>query len=178
MTRLARVSSASLILLVAVAAGQDRRPPQTTLLVPAGKAPVMDGRVDAEEWAGAARFELQSGDGVPGKGWMRRVGRELYVGIVSEMPAVALGLRLNFADPVSGRVIPVLVTPINPPRAPLEAFRKTHDGTPERVSCQRCDVRFDFSQPQGFSLELRLPLELLEFTRSKNAYGFTAELWN
>jgi len=158
-----------LLALPAFAAGDD-------LVVPEGKEPVLDGRIGEEEWADAAPFEFLRDENVLGKARIKRVGRQLFLALRTDQSPWALGIRFNFTDPVTRRTHPVLVTALHPPRPPLAAFRQAAGGTPEAQSCAGCDVRFDFSS--GLSMEMRLPLDLLEFTRTDQEYRFSAEMWD
>ncbi|MHC4548050.1 MAG: peptidylprolyl isomerase [Planctomycetota bacterium] len=182
MTPWARGTSTSAILLLAAAApvaAQDEPKPQEVpaLAVPAGEAATLDGRIGNDEWKDGVDFEVKRGDEVFGTGHLKRYGRQLFVAYRSELPPWALGVRLNFMDPVSQHSIPVLVTPLNPPRPPLAAFRQPPGREPEAVSCVSGDVRFAF--PEGkFTMELRLPMDLLEFSRSAKSYRFNVELWD
>ena len=140
MKRPVRVSTGSALLallLVLPSAAQEIAPAAPVppfLLVPAGAAPALDGRVGEEEWKGSAAFTVKRGADVFGRGWLRRTGRQLYFAFDSPLSPWGLGLRLTFTDPVSGRGNLVLVTPVNPPVSPLAAFRQLVGRDVEPVS--------------------------------------------
>jgi len=149
----------------------------STLVVPEGPAPVVDGQITDEEWKGAAEFTLRRGEHVFATGLLRRDGRQLYMGLRTELSPWALGLRFTFADPISRSRIITLVTPLHAPRSPLAAFRQLAEREPDPLSCVSCDVRFGLSAKTGFTSELRLPLDFLEFASTDTAYEFSAEMW-
>ena len=177
-TRWALASISSLLLFAvlsprALAAGE-----KFTLVVPARPAPKLDGRLDPAEWAETPVFDIARGEDHYGSGRFLRQGRQLYVAFESTLAPVALGIRFNFQDPVSGRGNMVLVTPLNPPQPPLAAFRQPVQRKPERVSAAGCALRFDFTRKEGFSFELRVPLDLIEFARSEKPYRCSIEVWD
>jgi len=148
-----------------------------TLVVPDGPAPTVDGRIDEEEWKGAEGFSLLRGEEAFASGRIRRQGRQLYLALETELSPWAMGLRLSFSDPVAKSSIIVLVTPLHTPRTPLSAFRSLEGREAEPLSCSACDVRFAFAEGPGFSCELRLPLDVLEFAGTDKVYEFAAEMW-
>lgn len=173
------------LLLVLEAAAQEASPapdpaaaPAPELKVPTCPAPTVDGKIGEEEWKGAAAFTVQRGADVYGQGRILRSGRQLYVAFDTTLSPWGLGLRLTFADPVSGRENLVLVTPVNPPRPPFAAFRHLVGRDAERVSSGACDLRFVLAGREGFSFEARLPLDLLEIVPTDKAYAFSAEMWS
>jgi cyclophilin family peptidyl-prolyl cis-trans isomerase len=181
MTASTRVTAASLVLLLvaAVADAQEKKKPDTpTLSVPAGEVPAVDGAVGDDEWKDGTPFEVRRGEHVLGRGRIKRAARQLYLSFESELHPWGLGLRFNFADPVSQRRNPVLITPLNPPQPPIAAFRRVTGRDPEPVSCVITDVRFTFPKTGGFTMELRLPMQLIEFSRSARSYYFSVELWD
>lgn len=149
-----------------------------SLTVPAGAAPQLDGKLAAGEWEEAARFTARHGDTSVGEGRMRRSGRQLYIGMRSNLDALGLGLRFNFRNPKTQARAQVMVVPLNPPRPPLVAYREPVDGTPQRISAASCDVSFDFSPDSGFTLEMRVPLDLIGLGHASGTYGFNVEFWN
>ncbi|MFI5402670.1 MAG: hypothetical protein ACHQ1G_07020, partial [Planctomycetota bacterium] len=175
---LAWIVSASLAAVPAAAQELEPAAPPPALLVPAGPKPVVDGKIGEEEWKDAATFTVRRAEEVLGRGWMRRTGRQLYVGFDSPLSPWGLGVRLTFTDPDSGRANLVLVTPVNPPRPPLAAFRKFGGRDAEIVSAVSCDIRLDLAGREGFACELRLPLDLLEIAPTDHAYAFSLELWS
>lgn len=180
MKRPARASSGSALLallLVLPSAAQEIAPPAPSLLVPVGAAPVLDGKVGEEEWKGSASFEVLRGTEPFGRGRLRRAGRQLYFAFDSKVSPWGLGIRLTFTDPVSGRSNLVLVTPVNPPRPPLAAFRHLIGRDPESVSAAPGDIRFDLTRREGFACEARLPLDLLEIVATEKDYAFSLEMW-
>lgn len=161
------------------AAAQELAPPAPpALVVPAGAKPVVDGRIGEEEWKDAATFTVRRAEEPLARGWMRRTGRQLYVALDSSLSPWGLGVRLTFTDPDSGRANLVLVTPVNPPRPPLAAFRKFGGRDAELVSAVSCDIRLDLAGREGFACELRLPLDLLEIAPTDHKYAFSLELWS
>ncbi len=184
MTPSVRATSVSvglaLLLALGVARGQDKPAPQPppTVKVPAGTAPEMDGVVGAEEWKDAAPFEVRLGEELLAKARIKRVARQLFVACETEFSPWALGVRLNLRDPVSRRSNAVLVTPLNPPLPPLSSFRQVEGREPEPVSCTSADARFSFPDNGGVGVELRIPMDLLEFARSSKTYAFSFELWD
>jgi cyclophilin family peptidyl-prolyl cis-trans isomerase len=180
MKRPARASSGSALLallLVLPSAAQEIAPSAPSLLVPVGAAPVLDGKVGEEEWKGSASFEVLRGTEPFGRGRIRRAGRQLYFAFDSKISPWGLGIRLTFTDPVSGRSNLVLVTPVNPPRPPLAAFRHLIGRDPESVSAASGDIRFDLTRREGFACEVRLPLDLLEIVATEKDYAFSLEMW-
>ena len=178
------VGCASLLLALSASAQEPKEkkpedpPKPAELVVPSGAAPKLDGKLEEGEWKGAARFKILRGKNDYADVWVRRQGRQLHFACDSRIPADALGLRLNFTDPVSGQKMVVLVAPMNPPRSPLTIFRII-SGRPEtRVPAVSCDLRFDLGSADGFTMELRLPLDLLEVARAKKDYRFSAEYWD
>ncbi|MHC4162258.1 MAG: peptidylprolyl isomerase [Planctomycetota bacterium] len=181
MTASVRATSASLVLLLVVAvagAEEEKKRGTPTLLVPAGQVPRIDGIVAADEWQDGAPFDVRRGEHVLGQGRIKRSGRQLFLSLRSDLHPWGLGVRFDFADPVSQRRNPVLVMPLNPPRPPIAAFRRVQGRDPEPLSCAICDVRFTFPGTGGFTMELRLPMELVEFSRSAKGYYFSVELWD
>jgi peptidyl-prolyl cis-trans isomerase B (cyclophilin B) len=173
MTALTRAFAASFVLLFVVAsAGAET----ATLKVKAGRAPTIDGAIDADEWQDGAPFDVRRGEDVLGQGRIKRSGRQLFLEFRSDMYPWALGLRIGFADPVARRRNLVLVSPLHPPRPPVIAFRRVEGRDPEPLSCAICDVRFSFPGKGGFTMELRLPMELVEFSRSGASYYFSIEM--
>jgi len=183
-----RALTASLLALLAAlpaaaqdpAEGQEPAPvpagePQLT--VPVGTAPVVDGAMGESEWAGASTFTVGRGADVYGNGWILRSGRQLYLAFDSKVTPWGIGLRASFTDPVSRRETILLVTPINPPRPPLAAFRTLVDRPPERISVVGCDIRFSMAGRQGFGFEARVPLDLLEIGSTEKDYRFSLEIW-
>lgn len=178
MKRRVRAWIGSALLAAVPAAAQELAPSAPPgLLVPAGPAPAVDGRIGEEEWRGAVAFAVRRGEEVLGRGWMTRSGRQLYFAFDSALSPWGLGLKLTFTDPVSGRANLVLVTPVNPPRPPLAAFRRFAGRDAEPVPAASCDIRLDLSVREGFACELRLPLDLLEIAPTDHAYAFSLELW-
>jgi len=182
MTRQAFASTARALvaLLAAVPPVTAQEPPpaaaaEPELLVRIGKAPVVDGRIEAAEWEGATEFNVERGE-TYGHGRILRAGRQLYVAFETVLPPWEIGLRLKFVDPVSGRSNLVLVTPVSPPRPPMTAFRTLVGRKAERVSSSECDIRFVFLE-SGFSCEMRLPLDLLEIAPADKVYAFSLEMW-
>lgn len=172
------IASPVLALLAALpAAAQEAGAAEPRLAVPAGPAPAIDGTAGAAEWEGAASFEVSRGADVYGRGWIRRAGRELYLGFDTKISPWGIGFRVTFADPVSRRETLVLVTPLNPPRPPLAAFRTLVDRDPERLPVTACDLRFSLAGREGFSFELRIPLDLLEIGPTEKEYRFSLEIW-
>ncbi|HEX5136875.1 MAG TPA: peptidylprolyl isomerase [Planctomycetota bacterium] len=183
-----RASTASLLVLLAAlpaaaqdpAAGQDPAPAasgEASLTVPTGTAPVVDGTIGESEWAAAAPFVVGRGVDVYGNGWVLRSGRQLYLGFDSKVTPWGIGLRVTVTDPVSRRETMLLVTPINPPRPPLAAFRTLVDRPPERLPVVTCDIRFSMAGRQGFGFEARVPLDLLEIGSTEKEYRFALEVW-
>jgi cyclophilin family peptidyl-prolyl cis-trans isomerase len=148
------------------------------LVVPAGAAPVIDGIVGETEWEGAAAFTVARGAEEYGRGWIRRSGRQIHIALDTKLSPWGIGVRATFVDPVSGRETIVLVTPLNPPKPPLAAFRTLVERKPERLPVVSCDIRFSLAQRDGFSFELRLPLDLLEIGPTEKAYRFSVEFWS
>ncbi len=178
MKRRARAWIASALLAAVPAAAQDLAPAAPHgLLVPALPAPALDGRIGDEEWKGAAAFTVKRGEETVGRGWLLRAGRQLYFAFDTALSPWGLGMRITFTDPVSGRANLVLVTPVNPPRPPLAAFRRFGGRDPEAVPCSSCDIRMDLAGREGFGCELRIPLDLLEIAPTDHAYAFALELW-
>ena len=181
MRRRVRGWIASALLATVPVAAQEPAPaaPQgpPSLLVPAGPAPVVDARIGEDEWKGASTFGAERGGEEICHGRIVRAGRQLYLALDSSISPWGLGMKLAFTDPTSGRVNLVLVTPVNPPRAPLAAFRRFAGREAEAVSVASCDIRFDFSRPDGFSCEMRLPLDVLEIAATEYTYAFSLELW-
>jgi len=174
-------SLAALACVAATVAAQGEPPPaaeRPVLRVPAATAPALDGKVDAEEWSAGASFDVRRGEDVYGKGKVLRAGRNLYFAYESTLHAFALGLRLNFRDPVSMRMSPVVLMPLSPPRPPLALFRQAPGRQAEALPVDTCDVRLDLSELETFSLEARLPLDLLEFPRGDRPMEFSAEVWD
>jgi len=168
----------SALLAAIPAAAQEPAPAAVpAILVPAGAEPAVDGRVGEEEWNGSATFTVRRGEDVVGRGRMRRAGRQLYLAFDSPLSPWGLGVRFTFTDPTSGRSNLVLVTPVDPPRPPLAAFRRLAGRDAEQVSATSCDVRFDLAGREGFACELRLPLDLLEIAPIDHAYAFSLEIW-
>lgn len=182
MTPSVRATSASLVLLLAlgVARGQDKPPPAPppTVRVPVGTVPEMDGVLSAGEWKDATSFDVRLGEEILAKARIKRAARQLFIACETEFSPWALGFRFNFRDPVSRRSNPVLVTPVNPPLPPLSSFRRVQDREPEPVSCVTADARFSFPATGGVGMELRIPMDLLEFARSGKPYAFSLELWD
>lgn len=172
---IARVLVALLVALPAVA-DEPATPDPSRIVVTAGPAPVVDGRIGEAEWEGATSFTIRRGKDTYADTRMRRVGRQLYIALDSTLPPWTVGLRFVFGDPVSGRSNLVLVTPVNPPRSPISTFRRLADRDAERVASAACDVRFAYRE-QGFSCEMRLPLDLLEIAPTEKTYAFSLEIW-
>jgi cyclophilin family peptidyl-prolyl cis-trans isomerase len=174
------IASPLLALLAALPAATQEPAPagEPQLTVPSGPAPVNDGSVGEAEWAGAAAFSVVRGGDVYGRGWIRRSGRQIHLAFDTQISPWGVGLRATFTDPVSRRETLVLITPLNPPRPPLAAFRSLVDREPERLSVAPCDVRFSLAGRDGFSFELRLPLDLLEIGPTEKAYRFSLEVWS
>ncbi|MHC4817819.1 MAG: hypothetical protein ACYTF8_07175, partial [Planctomycetota bacterium] len=166
--------------MLGVARGQDKPPAAapTTVKVPAGTAPRIDGAVSDEEWKDGVPFEVRLDKEVFAKGRIKRAARQLFISCESEYSPWALGFRFNFTDPVSQRSNPVLVTPIHPPLPPVSAFRRVQGREPEPLSCASCDVRFSFPATGGVAIELRIPMDLVELSRSDKAYAFSIEMWD
>jgi cyclophilin family peptidyl-prolyl cis-trans isomerase len=139
---------------------------------------VIDGVVGETEWEGAAAFAVSRGAETYGRGWIRRSGRQIHIAFDTQLSPWGVGLRATFVDPVSHRETIVLVTPLNPPRPPLAAFRALVEREPERLSVVSCDLRLSVAGREGFSFELRLPLDLLEIGPTEKAYGFSLEVWS
>ena len=176
-------TSLVLLLLLGVARGQDKEDkpparPRPTVKVPAGTVPVIDGVVSEEEWKDGTPFEVRMDEDVLARGRIKRAARQIFLACETELSPWAMGLRFNFADPVSRRSNPVLVTPLNPPLPPITAFRRVPDRQPESLSCTSCDVRFSFPAEGGVAMEVRIPMDLVEFSRSDKAYAFSVELWD
>jgi len=178
MKRRVRAWIASALLAAVPAAAQELAPKAPpALLVPAGAVPAVDGRIGPDEWQGAAAFTVHRGEDVVGRGSMTRAGRQLYFAFDSPLSPWGLGVRLTFTDPTSGRANLVLVTPVDPPRPPLAAFRRLAGRDAEPVPASSCDIRFDLAGREGFACEARLPLDLLEIAPTDHAYAFSIELW-
>ncbi len=178
MKRRVRAWIVSALLAATPAAAQEPAPAAVpAILVPAGTAPAVDGRIGDEEWKGSATFTVRRGEDAAGRGWMMRAGRQLYVAFDSPLSPWGLGVRFNFTDPTSGRANLVLMTPVDPPRPPLAAFRRLAGREAEQVSSSSCDIRLDLAGREGFACELRLPLDLLEIAPTDHAYAFSLEMW-
>ncbi|MCK6458545.1 MAG: peptidylprolyl isomerase [Planctomycetes bacterium] len=161
------------------AAAQEAAPAaEPRLVATAGAPPVVDGTVGEAEWEGATAFAVSRAADVYGRGWIRRAGRELYLAFDTPLSPWGVGLRATFSDPVSRRETLVLITPLNPPRPPLASFRTLVDRAPERLPVVACDVRFSVAGRDGFSFELRLPLDLLEIGPTEKDYRFSLEVWS
>ncbi|MFQ5843430.1 MAG: peptidylprolyl isomerase [Planctomycetota bacterium] len=146
------------------------------LLVPQAAAPRLDGTVQAEEWAGAARFGARRKNLEFARCRILRAGRDLYLSLESEVNPYAINVRMAFFDPDAGRSIVVNLNPLNPPIPPLLLHRRRQDRTVERVSAAASEVRFGFER-EGFRCELRLPLDDLEIGRSARDYLFHLQIW-
>jgi len=176
-------ASLALLLLLGVARGQgkgDKPPakPRPTVTVAAGTVPTIDGAVTEEEWKDSTPFEVRMDEDVLARGRIKRAARQLFLACETELSPWAMGLRFNFVDPVSQRSNPVLVTPVHPPLPPISAFRRVPERQPESLSCVSCDVRFAFPAAGGVTMELRIPMDLVEFSRTDKAYAFSVELWD
>ena len=173
-------SLALLALLGAAVAQEDEgvKDPRPAMTVLDGTPPVLDGKVGQEEWVDGFPFEVRRAEEVFGRGRIKRAGRQLYIAYESSLNAFALGVRFNFRDPVSLRMNPVLVLPMNPPRAPLAMFRQPAGREAEFVPIDTCDLRMDLSRLEDFSFELRVPMDLLEIPRSDKPYEFAVEVWD
>jgi peptidyl-prolyl cis-trans isomerase B (cyclophilin B) len=139
---------------------------------------VIDGTFSEEEWKDGAPFEVRMGKDILARGRIKRAARQLFLTCESELTPWALGLRFNFASPTSRRRIAVHVTPLHPPVPPITVRRQLPDGQPESLSCVSCDVRFSFPAAGGVAFELRIPMDLVEFSRSDEAYSFSVEVWD
>ncbi|MHC4970991.1 MAG: peptidylprolyl isomerase [Planctomycetota bacterium] len=169
-----------LLLVLGVARGQDKPPAASppVLKVPAGTAPKIDGTVTDDEWKDGTPFEMHLGKELLAKGRIKRAARQLFIACETGFSPWALGFRFNFTDPVSQRSNPVLVTPVNPPLPPMSAFRRVSGREAEPLSCVTCDVRFTFPAAGGVAVELRIPMDLIEFSRSGKVYAFSIEMWD
>jgi cyclophilin family peptidyl-prolyl cis-trans isomerase len=177
----AKLPGLVLLLLLGIARGQDEEDkpqagPRPTVKVPAGTVPVIDGTVSEEEWKDGTSFEVRMGEDILVRGRIKRAARQLFLACESELSPWALGLRFNFADPASRRSTPVLVTPLFPPLPPITVLRRVPDRQPESLPCASCDVRFSFPAAGGVAMELRIPMDLVEFSRSGDVYSFGVEV--
>jgi peptidyl-prolyl cis-trans isomerase B (cyclophilin B) len=181
---LALRGSAALALLVAVASAQGRpigpEAPADTLTVPTAKAPVVDGRTDDEAWRGAVPFHVMNTqeDKQVAHGRLLVSGRQLYIAFVCEHTPGGCGIRFNFVEPASQRVVSVLVTPLSPPHSPMMAFVQGQAGGAEPISCVPCELVFDAALKTGFAFEARLPLDLLGVPRANRPHSFSVEAWD
>lgn len=174
-----RATSVLMLLVLGVARGQDQpEEPPRTVEVPAAPAPALDGVLGSEEWRDAARFEARADEDVLARVRVQRHGRQLFFACETARSPWALGLRLNFADPVSQRANAVLVTPLQPPLPPMTALRQLPNREPEQVSSVSADVRFSFPATGGVTMEVRVPMDLVEFARSDRPYFLGVELWD
>lgn len=163
------------LLLLAAAAFPDEG---TKIVVPQGKAPVMDGVLSEEEWRSAPKFALARGDEEYGSASLFRAGRDLYIGFASKVPPFAVGLRFMFVDPASEARVLALVTPLSPPQSPLALFREPAEGGAVPREAWFSDVRFSFPPDDTFTMELRLPLDDLDIGRPARDYAFSAQVWD
>jgi peptidyl-prolyl cis-trans isomerase B (cyclophilin B) len=147
------------------------------VIVPQGKAPILDGRVQAGEWNDGYAFKIQRRDQVYGHGHIKRVGRDLYISLTSDVAAYALSIRVGFVDPASGRRVHLDVTPLNPPKPPLLGLAVRPDGRPEKKNIETCDIRFTIEKNGPFQLEMRLPLDVVEIGRPVKTYKFFIQLY-
>jgi len=169
------IACASVALLGLCLAPPARAQEREQVVVASGASPAIDGRIGKDEWGGAGGFELRRGDDVHGRVLLRRHARSLCVGYESVHGAFAFGLRLRITDPATGRTVVVIATPLHPPVSPLSGFLERPTQRAERLDMSVCDLRMSLRGEQGFSLEARVPLDLLEIERSSKAYEFSAE---
>ncbi len=172
------IASASLLALLVALLPEARGQGREEVVVPAGGAPLLDGRVDGAEWEGAAGFDLRRGDDVHGRVLLRRHGRQMHVAYRSEHGAFAFGLRLRVTDPATGRTVVAMVTPLHPPLSPMSGLLERPSQRAERIDMSTCDLRMSLRGEEGFSFEARIPLDLLELERSAKSYEFSAEALN
>ncbi|MCZ6574678.1 MAG: peptidylprolyl isomerase [Planctomycetota bacterium] len=153
--------------------------PEPVLLVPEGLRPELDGALGAEEWRDAAEFEVGHAERVAGRLRIKRVGRDLYIAMTSEvLNPYAVNVRLAFLDPGAKTEVVANITPLKPPLPPLVLHRRRlHGGGEQRVPAGPSDVRFRFPQEGGFSFEAKLPLDELGFGRQASPYLFSAQVW-
>jgi cyclophilin family peptidyl-prolyl cis-trans isomerase len=151
-----------------------------SLEVPAPKeAPIkMDGRIDPEEWTESALFPVRRSGQLLGEGRLRRDGRQLHLAYSSEFTYLGLGMRFHIEDREAQRRTLIVVSPVSPPVPPLSILMLRPEAEPKLLDASRCDIRFDFTPKEGFTLEMRLDLDLLEVERAGKSYGFGAEIWD
>ncbi|MHC4957594.1 MAG: peptidylprolyl isomerase [Planctomycetota bacterium] len=178
-TRWTVASVSALLALAALTHAQDKPAPPAppALVVPAGKAPVIDGDIGLEEWQAAATFEVKRRGDLVGHGRVLRSGRRLSVAYSSSLHALNLGVRLKFVDPVADRTTTVLVTPLDLQRSPLAVYRERGERAADRLPSATARARFRF-RDDGFDAECAFPLDLLEFARSQKTYRFSVQVWD
>ncbi|MHC4939578.1 MAG: peptidylprolyl isomerase [Planctomycetota bacterium] len=169
-----RLACTSLALLLAAASATAEKP---RLKIAALPAPQLDGRLDDEVWKQAASFEMKRGEHVLATARLFRSGRDLYIGVHSELVPLGLGVRFNVTDPRTRRRIAILVSPFEMPRAPLSIWlERGRESAP--LDATSCEARLEYGEERQYNFELRIPLDLLEIGRPAKEYGFDAELWN
>ena len=177
-TTLTRLVSSSLLLCCVCAPARAQGAFNPNVIVPEGKAPILDGRVQEGEWTDGYAYTFRRRDQVFGGGHIKRVGRDLYISLTSDVSIYALSIRVGFMDPASGRRVHLDITPLNPPKPPLMAIAIRPDGRPERKSIETCDVRFTINKNGSFQLEIRLPLDVIEIGRPVKTYRFFIQLYS
>jgi cyclophilin family peptidyl-prolyl cis-trans isomerase len=160
----------------APARAQDRLNPD--VLVPEGKAPTLDGRVQEGEWTDGYPYTFQRRDQVFGGGHIKRVARDLYISLTSDVSVYGLSIRMGVMDPASRRRVHLDITPLNPPKPPLMAIAIRPDGRSQRKAIETCDLRYTIDKNGGFELEMRLPLDVLEIGRPVKTYRFFIQLFS
>jgi cyclophilin family peptidyl-prolyl cis-trans isomerase len=138
----------------------------------------VDGRIDPGEWKESALFQVRRAGELYGEGRLRSAGRQLYLAYSSEFAYLGLGMRFYVLDRETQRRLLIVVTPVSPPVPPLTLVMLWPGAEPRLLDASQCDIRFDFTPKEGFTFEMRLDLDLLEFERSAKAYGFGAEIWD
>jgi len=171
-----RVASNSLVALL-VLAGIGRAA-DTVLTVPAATAPRLDGGLSDEAWKKGVAFEIQRDKEVYAQVRLLRSGRQLFIGYRSAFKPLALGVRLHFIDPQTGRMVAVLVSPLGMPHPPLSAWLSRRGEQAVRLDASTAEIRFDFSPQEGFTFACRVPLDLLEIGRPSKRFKFNVELWD
>ncbi len=159
------------------ASAQGRVPDTPDVIVPEGKAPVLDGKIGDGEWVDGYEFVVRRARREFGKGRIKRVRRELYVMLESPVSPYALKVKLAFIDPATNRRVIVDITPLNPPKPPILVFGVTSMGKVENKSAETADIKFRYLDP-GFVMEARLPLDLIEVARPPKAYEFSVQFWS
>jgi len=179
-TKRMRFASSSVVfglLFCAAVSAQGNLPIAPDVIVPEGKAPVLDGTIKAGEWADGFEYVVRRAAREFGKGRIKRVRRELYVSLESPVSPYALIVKLAFIDPATNRRVIVDITPLNPPKPPILVTGVTSTGKIENKSAETADIKFRFLNP-GFVMEARLPLDLIEVARPPKAYEFSVQFWS